>query len=255
MQAAPGNGVILTIDGVVMDYEVDYTIVGARIEFAERPAVGADIAISYNFASYTQILLGDEYAPYSVEWSAADGGVPDPANMGWAGADAYDLVAIARFDIDGDGVRGSGDCDFTEPLAFEGTILLLEDQERPNLVLYGLTRDTAYAYPDFNRPGNPLFQSFAGNVENKLSGVETDIFVRATDVGGGSVDSVWVVIDAEDLVADVSTLVLDEYVRHGLGEQLDHDPDHVLRERLPAVPSRGHRERHAQDRRDRLSDG
>ncbi|MBU2692995.1 MAG: hypothetical protein KJ970_18915 [Candidatus Eisenbacteria bacterium] len=202
-----GEAIVLTINGVeatwvssgtigmysTADY---YTVIGSTVRFAARPAPTDDIIVDYNYAgSWTAIATGDSWAPYSVEWSPADGGVPYRSDLGWDDADAYDLVAIAHFDVNGDGVINS--CDYSEQIASEGNYIVLKDVSRPMVTVLGLTRDTTLPNPDFNWPGNPLFESIAGNVENKLSGEETDVFILAEDVGGSGIASVDLTITAQ----------------------------------------------------------
>lgn len=202
----PGHAVRLTVNGTPMPYDDTpedppaaghFRIIQGPgtgddvVEFGSRPASTATVLISYNFDAYVQIGTGDDRYPFTVEFEwlpGGGGGVPDPADLGWDGADAYDLIAIACFDVDDDdNVDASGECDYCEPLRTENTYLFLQFASRPMLVLFGLTMDETPAndYPDsLNIPGNPLFHSIAGNVEWKLSGNETDLFVRATDAAG-----------------------------------------------------------------------
>jgi Mg-chelatase subunit ChlD len=219
---ATGNGVVLTINGTAGTYHstlaglaaptmLDFTLVGtvvgdtlvdAQVVFGARPASTDEILVSYNFGSWTQIGTGDSWSPYTVAWSQVDGGVPPPTDPA---TDAYDIIAVAMFDVNGDGVYDTN-CDYTEGLGSEGHYLFLQDVARPRIILYGLAYqdfDEPFAYLDWNWPGNPLFRSgdeLGGpNYENKLSGIETDVFVTATDFGGGDVDSVKLDITETDV--------------------------------------------------------
>lgn len=222
---ATGDGVVVKINGSLGTYHesltgltspMDYTVTGNKIEFAGRPLAGDLIEVSYNFGVWVPIALGDTWSPYTVAWSQANGGVPDPAhivdpstspatNRDWTGADAYDLAAGALFDLNGDGTYGTA-CDYAEPIASEGNYLYLRDEARPEVILYGLAYDdfvASFDYLDWNWPGNPLFRGGdelnGPNYENKLSGIETDIFVDATDVGGGEVASVKLDVTASEI--------------------------------------------------------
>ena len=212
---ATGDGVLVTIDGDVATYwpslamvavptKLDYTVSGSRIVFGARPESDDVILVSYNTGSWIQIGVGDTWSPYTVAWSQEDGGVPEPTI---AGTDAYDLIAVALFDVNGDGEYNT-DCDYTEPLSSEGNYLYLDDQDRPNLILYGLTYDSPTGpppYPDWNWPGNPLFRGGdelnGPNYEHILSGIESDIFVVATDPDGigGEIEMVTLDITATDV--------------------------------------------------------
>lgn len=226
ISGSDGNAVVVTVNGVVATYyadlgdasspsATDYTVDYANnsIEFGARPAGTDVIAVSYNITGYSQINTGDTWSPYTVAWSADDGGVPDPEDDD---VDAYDLIAIARYDVNGDGeYTGNDGCDYDEPLASEGNYLILDDQERPLVILYGL--DWSSDQPDdqgdddcydLNWPGNPLFNS-GDNLGDydfvaKLSGVESDVFVLTEDVGGSSVDSVSLAITAEVLTGNAT---------------------------------------------------
>lgn len=216
------NGVVLTINGTVGTphsditsvpgaTKFDYEIAGDRVIFGARPDGSDEILISYNISSYVQIGTGDDWSPYSVAWDNDDGGVPEPGN---SDTDAYDLIAIALFDVNGDGsYDGNDGCDYDEPLASEGNYLILDDQERPLVKLYGLdwsddNPDHQGDYPDLNWPGNPLFNSGDNlnqhDYETVLSGVESDVFVLTEDQGGGVVDSVSLAITSE-ILADGAT--------------------------------------------------
>lgn len=206
----PGDGVVVKINGTLGTYHTslaglaaptkfDFTMNGSQVVFGARPASTDDILVSYNFGSWSQIDTGDSWSPYTVAWSQANGGVPEPANVD---TDAYDLAAVALYDLNNDGVYGTA-CDYTEPLASEGNYLYLRDEARPEVILYGLAYDDfvlPFDYLDWNWPGNPLFRAgdelHGPNFENKLSGNETDVFVDATDTGGGEVASVTLDITA-----------------------------------------------------------
>ncbi|MCB1247086.1 MAG: hypothetical protein KDB69_07470, partial [Acidimicrobiia bacterium] len=218
------DGITLTINGEVgtcheslagvpaptkLDFKYDAG--NNAIVFGARPAGTDDILVSYDFGSWVQIAEGDEFAPYTVEWTAEEGGVPDPSDNGWdpEHTDAYDLIATAAFDINGDWLFDE-ECDYFESPASEGNYLILKDTERPLVQIYGLNfseeyRDDQGLYPDWNLPGNPLFT--CGDDVNDgndwdmaavLSGKETDVFVVAEDQGGGSITSVNLAITAED---------------------------------------------------------
>ena len=190
-----------SLGGLGSPTKYDVTISGNAIVFGSRPASDDVITVSYNFGEWTLIESGDEFAPYTVEWTADEGGVPDPADYGWGAADAWDLIAQARFDINGDWLFG-GDCDVDETLRSEGNYILLLDQDRPLVQIWGLNysaepRENQDSYPDWNLPGNPLFTCGDDINDNEdwdhafiLSGKETDVFVTATDQGGGSIDTV-----------------------------------------------------------------
>ncbi len=202
-----------SLAGVAAPTVLDVTVdAGSNaIVFGARPAAEDVVTVSYNFGAWTLIESGDEFGPYSVEWTAEDGGVPDPADFGWdvGNTDAYDLIAQARFDLNGDWLFG-GDCDVDETPRSEGNYLVLEDQDRPEVMIWGLAyseepRDNQDAYPDWNTPGNPLFT--CGDDINDdsdydhafiLSGKETDVFVTAEDVGGGTIESVTLDITSEN---------------------------------------------------------
>ncbi|MCK7579370.1 MAG: hypothetical protein MZV65_29020 [Chromatiales bacterium] len=206
--AAMGDGVVLTINGTPGMWhhhlspgmtKFDFTIEnGGQIVFGARPANADVILISYNFNSWRQINTGDSWSPYTVAWTADENGVPEPLDPA---ADAYDLIAIAKFDLNGDGVYGT-ECDYEEMAASEGNYLILDDQDRPELVLYGLAYNDfvePFDYLDWNWPGNPLFRSGdelqGPNYENKLSGIESDVFVVASDANGGNSDIASVTLD------------------------------------------------------------
>ncbi|MFN8549295.1 MAG: hypothetical protein U0527_15295, partial [Candidatus Eisenbacteria bacterium] len=220
----PGDGVVVTLNGSVLTYGVDYTVnnAGNAIVFTTRPAATDVITVSYNISGWSQIDLGDDWSPYTVAWSVDDGGVPEPNN---ADTDAYDLIAAARFDVNGDGeYNGSEECDYDEALLSEGNYLILDDQERPLVKIYGLDwsdddPQQQLDCPDLNWPGNPLFNS-GDNIGDydyvaKLSGIETDVFVVAADQGGGSIDSVSLAITAEVLTGATApvtkTFAMTEY--------------------------------------------
>jgi hypothetical protein len=224
----PGEGeaIVVTINGTEATYvpydptgtdKYTYTVMDDVIRFGARPDPTDEILVDYNFTvggnGWLQVTEGDSWAPYTVEWSASDGGVPprtDPDGTGtydWSDADAYDLAAVAFFDVNGDGMFDA--CDYNETgagsepdysmIASEGNYIVLEDQERPEVVVYGLDElDWSDTYPRMNYPGNPLFPSAAGNVESKLSGEETDVFIVASDGASGSgIASVELTITAE----------------------------------------------------------
>jgi hypothetical protein len=213
---ATGDGVVVKINGLLGTYhsslaglvaptKLDFTLAGNQVVFGARPAAVDEVLVSYNFGSWAQIAAGDSWSPYTVAWSQADGGVPQPAD---ADADAYDLAAVALFDLNGDGVYGTP-CDYTEPIASEGNYLFLRDEARPQVILYGLAYQefvAPFPYLDWNWPGNPLFRSGdelnLSNYENKLSGIETDVFVDAVDTGGGEVASVKLDITASEIAGN-----------------------------------------------------
>jgi hypothetical protein len=220
--AATGDGMVVKINGTLGTYHSDLADVAAptkldftvnavnQVVFGARPGGGDEILVSYNFTSagfldWKQVTLGDTWSPYTVAWSQADGGVPEPDD---ADTDAYDLIAIAKFDLNGDGTYSDDPtaCDYNEPKASEGNYLYLRDEARPQVILYGLAYEKfvpPFPYLDWNWPGNPLFRSgdelTGPNYENKLSGIETDVFVEATDTGGGEVASVKLDITASEI--------------------------------------------------------
>ena len=99
------------------------------------------------------------------------------------GKAAYDLIAVALIDVDGDGVYDPGSmCDMMEPLRSEnGNHIMLLTVDRPIVHLYGFKYETSvWDYPQQQFwPGNPFGVSQAGDDEGKLSGKEADIFVTA----------------------------------------------------------------------------
>lgn len=223
------DGVVVTIDGtqatcheslagVPAPTKFDVTVSGNRIVFGSRPDADDVITVSYNFGSWQLIESGDEFAPYTVEWTADEGGVPDPADFGWGEADAWDLIAQARFDINGDWLFG-GDCDLDETPRSEGNYILLLDQDRPLVKIWGLAfseepRENQDDYPDWNTPGNPLFTCGDDINDNEdwdhafiLSGKETDVFVTAEDLGGGSIETVDLRITTENPETGVETVL------------------------------------------------
>ncbi|MCC7142468.1 MAG: hypothetical protein IT349_10235 [Candidatus Eisenbacteria bacterium] len=230
-----GDGVAVTINGTAGTFHTDLSTVASptkfdftvdsgnnAIVFGARPDAADAILVSYNVTGWSQINEGDDWSPYTVAWSQENGGVPEPENNS---ADAYDLIATARFDVNGDGeYNGSDECDYDEALLSEGNYLILDDQERPLVKILGLdwsddNPEQQDDCPDYNWPGNPLFNS-GDNVGDydfvaKLSGVETDVFVLAADQGGSSIDSVSLQITAEALTGNrtavVKTYAMTEY--------------------------------------------
>ncbi|MCB9464834.1 MAG: hypothetical protein H6682_14165 [Candidatus Eisenbacteria bacterium] len=198
-----------SLGGVAAPTKFDVTVSGNAIVFGARPDAEDEIYVSYNFGSWQLIESGDEFAPYTVEWTADEGGVPDPADFGWDEADAWDLIAQARFDINGDWLFG-GDCDVDETLRSEGNYIKLLDQDRPLVQIWGLNysaepRENQDDYPDWNLPGNPLFTCGDDINDDEdwdhafiLSGKETDVFVTAVDQGGGSIESVDLRVTSEN---------------------------------------------------------
>ncbi len=216
-----GDGVVVTVNGTVATFhsdlsavvgptKFDFTVDTANnaIVFGARPDGEDVLLVSYNITGWEQIAEGDEFAPYTVAWSQGEGGIPAPSNPA---TDAYDLIAVASFDVNGDGgldeggEDGEDGCDFLEALLSEGNHLILDDQDRPLVQIWGLDfsdNDPAdqLTCPDWNTPGNPLFNS-GDDLQNydyaaKLSGIETDVFITASDdsTGGSGIDSVLLTI-------------------------------------------------------------
>jgi len=208
------DGVIVMINGEIStDFTISTSGGESQIVFDARPAADDVVTVSYNFGSWILIGDGDEFDPYSVEWSNDDGGVPAPADASLT--DAYDLIATARFDLNGDWLFG-GACDSDEARRSEGNHLILLDVDRPEVHIWGLAfseepRENQDDYPDWNTPGNPLFTCGDDINDDQdwdhafiLSGKETDVFVTAEDVGGGTIESVSLAITSEN-PADGST--------------------------------------------------
>ncbi|MBM3287787.1 MAG: hypothetical protein FJY88_10630, partial [Candidatus Eisenbacteria bacterium] len=214
------GGLVVCVNGSEYS-DANYTAVpGTRfITFTTPPTAGAEITVNYNISrqggSWRMIALGDDVAPYTVEWEEGTGdpsGVPPfppPGETGGVvfttaadGKPAWDLCAVALIDVDGDGVYDPGSlCDLMEPIRSEdGNHILLNLVARPIVHLYGLDYEPAF-FPltpsggwhytqQLYWPGNPFGPSVAGNAEGKLSGKEADVFVTASAAMPAVIDSV-----------------------------------------------------------------
>ena len=119
-------------------------------------------------------------------------------SLDWTGANAYDLIARALIDVDGDGVyEASSMCDMKEPLVSEkGNHVMLRTVARPIVHLYGLDYEPSdgFHYPQQTFwPGNPFGLARLGTDEDKGSGIENDVFITAS---------------TEDATADIASITL-----------------------------------------------
>ncbi len=202
------GGLVVCIDDVIQSRGSYYTAEAGDnfITFLTIPAADAVITVNYDFIDtihtgpglenyqdgWLLIAGGDDIAPYTAEWAdGPQGGVPDPSdpdgvlgNLDWTGANAYDIIAIALIDVDGDGTyEASSMCDMVEPFLSEnGNHLMLRTVARPIVHLYGLDYEpsSGFHYPqqDF-WPGNPFGLARLGTDEDKGSGIENDVFITA----------------------------------------------------------------------------
>lgn len=242
------GGLVVCVDGVVVNRGSYYTADAGTnlITFLTVPAADAVITVNYNFfdtvhagptnlndyeAGWLAIARGDDVAPFTVEWAdGPQGGVPDPAdpdgglgNLDWTGANAYDIIARALIDLDGDGIYdASSMCDMKEPLISEkGNHLMLRVVARPIVHLYGLDYEPSadFHYPQQSFwPGNPFGLARLGTDEDKGSGIENDVFITAA---------------TEDETADIASVTLklfksfesDPYKTYNLDMEADHYSD------------------------------
>lgn len=210
----PTNGglVICDADGDVIP-DTDYTVAGDEITWVNNVPADDDVFyVSYNFGEWTPIGSTDTEAPYEACWNeeSSPAGVPDPADYGWGNANAYDIIAVATIDIDGDGYYGDSEsgllslCDIAEPIASENANhILVRTVNLPIVHLYGLDyENTPYNYPQQANapanywPGNPFGVSESENPgnapswEGKLSGNEANVFVTASTDQSASITGV-----------------------------------------------------------------
>jgi hypothetical protein len=203
------GGLVVCIDGVPVSQGSYYTAVAGTnlITFLTVPAPEAEITVNYDFIDtinagpglenyedgWLLIAQGDDVAPFTVEWAdGPQGGVPDPSDpdgvlgsLDWTGANAYDIIARALIDVDGDGVYDVASmCDMKEPLVSEmGNHLMLRTVARPIVHLYGLDYEPndSFHYPQqLFWPGNPFGLARLGTHEHKGSGIENDVFITAS---------------------------------------------------------------------------
>ena len=186
----PGNNAVLTImrgetpittkfiataaeliaSGVEGDWTYDAT--GQAIEFKVAPLPTDMVTISYNVTAYAYLWTDgplhstDDDAPYTAAWDQMHGGVPEPH---FDEVSAYDVIATVSI--------GSDECGLTEGLASEGKLVMLVDENAPDVEIYG--RGLWNVNPGIYWPGNPSFDTVAGLTEWKLSGIEHEWFVTA----------------------------------------------------------------------------
>ena len=200
-----GGRPILTVDGTAWTFYADaaglleaadaqgWTYEGGGIKFFAAPPATAAILVSYNVTGYSELWtdgflwsMDDEVdqdgVSYRVAWDQEHGGVPAPVHDS---TEAYDVIAV-MFTAD-----GTSECSLVEATISEGWLLMLEDEEAPEVDLFG--RGLLNEDPLDYWPGNPSFDSWEGTdtiwggdegtIEWKLSGIEHQFFATASGPG------------------------------------------------------------------------
>lgn len=216
----PATNAILTVNGVAGTFYLtadeliaeggagDWTYdAGAQaIEFAVLPAPTDEILVSYNLTGYDYLWADgpgvastDEVAPYTAAWDAAFGhNVPFPV---YDETEAYDVIAVVAI--------GEDECGLSEHGLSEGLLLLLEDELAPNAMLYGGGLIYTPEPDDEYWPGNPSYDSVAGLIEWKLSGIEHEFFATSDSQDVATMEAIFIG-DATDTETVVAMTLYDE---------------------------------------------
>lgn len=160
----------------------DYTIVsGTIVKFGAYLASTDAAYVSYNFGSWAEISDDDddvdENGYFTTAWDPQNP-VPNPASEY---TDAYDLIAVVTYDVE-------GDCPtLAESQVSEHKIVLLRRTEGPEVTLHGFFWMCCDAQTQYNYVGNPLTRSNDQHRKSKLCGIEYDVMVLVDSVTADSV--------------------------------------------------------------------
>ena len=187
------------------DFAIDYAT--DEVIFAVNPATAGDVTIDYHSGGWTQVGIGDDSAPFSVEWTPGFSMAGDYdvicQLVGTTGAASPSSGAFAR-----PIVLSSDPGDNVEPPFAEWNVLTVADAQAPLFTVGGLGRlstdDPAFVtrwIPNAMNLGNAV-NNMDGGPETMLSGNEVDLLVQETGEVLDPTSVTWAIRDGGGVIVD-----------------------------------------------------